>query len=138
MANTLHITVEAVTETYEGDIDLEDEQTVTWLQGQIDKAVRALLGDCPTLLRRWAAKTVDHLLVQDVVVDAVLRVVRDEDPTMKGESESGYSYTKNPLMASGDIWFPDKDLRRIGCKAVEGGFVGKARTKPRQPWGWPL
>lgn len=138
MANALRIDIDAVANAYEGEIDREDETTVRWLTEQIDKAVRALIGDCPTLLRRLAAKSVDALLVQDVVVDAVLRLVRDEDPTMKSESESGYSYTKNPLTASGDIWFPDKDLRRIGCKAATDGFVGTARVKASRPFGWPI
>lgn len=138
MANTLRIDIDAVAEAYEGEIDREDEQTVRWLTGQIDKAVRALFAECPTLPRRVDAQQIDRLLVQDVVVDAVLRVLRDEDPTIKSESESGYSYTKNALSASGDIWFPEKDLRRLGCTGGAGGFVGTARTKPSRPWGWPL
>ena len=62
MANALRIDIDAVANAYEGEIDREDETTVRWLTEQIDKAVRALIGDCPTLLRRLAEKSVDALL----------------------------------------------------------------------------
>ena len=138
MASILTVTVDDLVDAYEGAIDTQDSETQNWLKYQIGKAERALIGECPSLPRRIAAGSVDVELVRDVVVDAVLRLVRDEDPTLKTESENGYSYSKNALSASANIWFPDKDLARIGCKAVDAGFVGTARVSTRAPWagGW--
>lgn len=138
MASILNVSFDDLVAAYEGTIDQDDSVTVQWLEHQIGKAERALIGDCPSLPRRLAAGSVDPALVKDVVVDAVLRLVRDEDPTLKTESENGYSYSKNPLSASANLWFPDKDLARIGCKAVDAGFVGTARVSTRSPWagGW--
>jgi hypothetical protein len=138
MASILTVTVDDLVDAYEGAIDTQDAETQKWLTHQIGKAERALIGECPSLPRRIVAGSVDVELVRDVVVDAVLRLVRDEDPTLKTESENGYSYSKNALSASANIWFPDKDLARIGCKAVDAGFVGTARVSTRAPWagGW--
>lgn len=138
MASILMVSVDDLVAAYEGVIDNQDSETQNWLKYQIGKAERALIGECPSLPRRIAAGSVDVDLVRDVVVDAVLRLVRDEDPTLKTESENGYSYSKNALSASANIWFPDKDLARIGCKAVDAGFVGTARVSTRAPWagGW--
>lgn len=138
MASILSVSVDDLVAAYEGVIDKQDPETQNWLKYQIGKAERALIGECPSLPRRIAAGSVDVELVKDVVVDAVLRLVRDEDPTLKTESENGYSYSKNALSASANIWFPDKDLARIGCKAVDKGFVGTARVSTRAPWagGW--
>lgn len=138
MASILSVAVDDLVTAYEGVIDKQDPETQEWLKHQIGKAERALIGECPSLPRRIAARSVDVELVRDVVVDAVLRLVRDEDPTLKTESENGYSYSKNALSASANIWFPDKDLARIGCKAVDAGFVGTARVSTRAPWagGW--
>lgn len=138
MARILNVFVDDLVAAYEGVIDQKDTETMNWLQRQLAKAERALIGECPSLPRRLAAGSVDPGLVQDVVIDAVLRLVRDEDPTLKTESEGGYSYSKNALSASANIWFPDKDLARIGCKAVDAGFVGTARVSTRAPWagGW--
>lgn len=138
MASILSVSVDDLVAAYEGVIDKQDPETQNWLKYQIGKAERALIGECPSLPRRIAAGSVDVDLVKDVVVDAVLRLVRDEDPTLKTESENGYSYSKNALSASANIWFPDKDLARIGCKAVDAGFMGTARVSTRAPWagGW--
>ena len=138
MASILSVSVDDLVAAYEGVIDQNDPVTMEWLKHQIGKAERALIGECPSLPRRLASGAVDGELVKDVVVDAVLRLVRDEDPTLKTESENGYSYSKNALSASANIWFPDKDLARIGCKAVDAGFVGTARVSTRSPWagGW--
>ena len=137
MANILGLTVEDIDHAYERRIDMDDTETVKYIDHQIGKAIRKLLGLCPTLARRIANKTVDIDTVKDVVTDAVLRIVRDEDPTIKSESEGGYSYAKNALAASANLWFPDADLAMIGCREASEGFVGSGRLKPRRPWaGW--
>ncbi|MDO5619275.1 Gp19/Gp15/Gp42 family protein [Kocuria sp.] len=136
MIEIINLTVQDLDAAYEKSIDMEDTDTVDYLQYQLEKATRKLLGKCPTLARRIAAGTVNIDTVKDVVLDAVLRVVRDEDPSIKSESEGGYSYSKNALAVSPNLWFPDGDLEAIGCTASDS-FIGSGRVKPRRPWaGW--
>jgi hypothetical protein len=110
VANDLGITIDKVTASYEGVI--ADQQTA-WVNQKIDEAVRELLSIIPDIPTRIAAGKLSVELVTDKVVAAVLRVVRN--PTgYDQESEGDYSYKLRPTVASGDIWYPSKDLIQLG------------------------
>lgn len=110
MANDLGITFDKVTTSYEGTIP---QQKVAWVNGKIDEAVRELLSTIPDIPARIASGALNAQLVTDKVVAAVLRVVRN--PTgIDQESEGDYSYRISKTVASGDIWFPTKDLIQLG------------------------
>lgn len=127
MANDLGITIEAVRASYDKTIA---EQQVTWVNEKIDEAVRELLSIIPDIPTRIDAGTLDAKLVSDKVVAAVLRVVRNPSG-IDQENEGDYGYRLNKLVASGDIWYPEKDLIRLGWVNAD-----KSRT-PRTVFSTP-
>lgn len=134
MANALNIGLDRVKLEYDGIIPENDED---YVQALVDKGVRVLLADCPGLLARVKSGATDPELAQDAVVDAVLRVLRDDDPTIQSESEGGYSYSKRALAASPDIWYTDRWLARLGCTKGEEAGPGTARVGMRRGWALP-
>ncbi|WP_145012330.1 Gp19/Gp15/Gp42 family protein [Kocuria salsicia] len=134
MANSLNIGLDRVKLEYDGIIPENDED---YVQALVDKGVRVLLADCPGLLARVKSGATDPELAQDAVVDAVLRVLRDDDPTIQSESEGGYSYSKRALAASPDIWYTDRWLARLGCTKGEEAGPGTARVGMRRGWALP-
>lgn len=110
MANVLGITSVQVDASYEGTILA---QKTEWVNQKIDEAVRELLSFLPDIPTRIALGTLDPELVTDKVVAAVLRVVRN--PTgIEQEAEGDYSYRMRNTVASGDIWYQEKDLVALG------------------------
>jgi hypothetical protein len=134
MANDLDITIEQVRASYEGTIPTQKD---TWVNGKIDEAVRALLSYMPDIPVRIAAGTLDPLLVGDKVVAAVLRVVRN--PTGYDEEQEGdYRYRLNKLVASGDIWFPDRDLIELGwVSPTKQSMPRTVFSRPSRGFGFP-
>lgn len=110
MANDLGITLSQVTASYEGTITTQKN---AWVNQKIDEAVRELLSIIPDIPVRIGLGTLDPDLVADKVVAAVLRVVRN--PTgIEQEAEGDYSYRMRNTVASGDIWYQDKELTALG------------------------
>jgi hypothetical protein len=110
VSNSLGITFDQVDDSYEGTIAADRKP---WVENKIDEAVRELISKIPNILSRIDAGDLDPDLVRDKAVAAVLRVVRN--PTgFEEESEGDYRYRLNPLVASGDIWYPEKDLTALG------------------------
>lgn len=110
MANVLDVTFEQVTSSYEGTIPLQKSD---WVNQKIDEAVRELLSIIPDIPDRIDAGLLDPQLVADKVVAAVLRVVRN--PTgIEQEAEGDYSYRMRNSVASGDIWYQEKELTALG------------------------
>jgi len=100
----MYVDVADVTDAYEGT--LTPEQT-SWVQSKIDSTEIRLASFIGPL------NLADPDKVREVIVGAVLRVIRD--PTgMRTESDGDYSYGRDPLVASGRIWFPDDDLALFG------------------------
>ncbi|MFW0183774.1 Gp19/Gp15/Gp42 family protein [Rothia sp. CCM 9417] len=126
------VTVEDVAASYEGEIPDEQRE---WVGQKIAEAQRILYAQCPAAKARASIDSEFFLLVKDCVVRAVLRVVRDESPMYRSETEGNYSYSKNMLVASGDIWFPDKELAFLGCNARTK--VGGTRLRMSAPYGYP-
>lgn len=130
MIQTYGLDFRQVREAYEGDMPDEQE---SFVEAKILEAFRLLYGLCPRS-KHVPTWDVDRQgLVRDTVIRAVLRVIRDEDPTLKSESENGYSYTKDSLVSSGNLWFPDADLRALGCDPgsnAAGRRIGSVKTRP--------
>lgn len=124
--NDYGLTFNDIAGSYEGELP-EDQRE--WVETKIGEAIRLLQGICPKLRDSCSLDHPRADLVRDVVTRAVLRVVRDEDPTLKTESENGYSYSKNALTASGDLWFPEKDLAALRCGPAKAK-IGSAKTAP--------
>lgn len=109
MANKLNIQSSHLEYSYEGTLDAS---LGNYYQAKIDEAVRLLMRKVPNLPARITHGEVDPDLVTDIIVRAVLRVVRNADGA-ESENAGGYGYKLNPMVASGDIWFPDTDLSLI-------------------------
>lgn len=137
MSNVLGYVSTDLEATYEGELDLENLDE--WYQQKIDEAVRLLVRKVPNLVSRIAAYDpststgLDPEFVKDKVMGAVLRVLRDPEG-LESETEGNYSYTRNPIVASANIWYTKDELADLGVTA-------KA-DKPRTVWastryGWP-
>lgn len=123
------VTVEDIALRYEHDLPVEKEQ---WVGQKIREATRLLFARCPVAARKvenGSGGAEYSELVVDIICRAVLRVVRDDSPMYQSEAEDGYSYTKNNLVASGDIWFPDVELLALGCTNARRRF-GSVKTRP--------
>lgn len=132
--NVFNFGIDKVRLKFDGVIESEDEE---YVQSLVDEAVRILLADCQGLRTRVESGKVDKDLVEDAVKDAVLRVLREDEPTLKSESEDGYSYTKNALATSPDIWITDKWLKRLGCEGNAEAGPRSARARVRSGWLMP-
>lgn len=134
MANDLGITLDKVTASYEKTIP---EQQISWVNQKIDEAVRELLSIVPDIPARIAAGKLSVELVTDKVVAAVLRVVRNPEG-MDQESEGDYSYRLRPTVASGDIWYPNKDLIQLGwVNADKERTPRTVFSRPSRGFGFP-
>lgn len=132
--NLLTISPDEVNDELRGTLDVNDPAAVAWLDRQIAKAERKLFALCPateTHIREGNARTI--AIAKDLVIEAVARVAR-VDPEAVGfrsESEHGYSYTVDPLIRAGNIWFPDADLAQLGCGIKASGFTPRSATLAR-------
>lgn len=137
MANVLGYVSTDLEASYEGELDLDNLDE--WYQEKVDEAVRLLIRKVPTVVARMAAYDpvtgtgIDPEFVKDKVVGAVLRVLRDPEG-MQSETEGNYAYKRNPIVASGNIWFTKDELADLG--------VGLGTDKPRtifasNRYGWP-
>lgn len=134
MANDLGISSTVVQESYEKQIPVE---RLTWVQRKVDEAVRELIGLIPTIPARIEAETLDRELVEDKVVAAVLRVVRNPEG-IESEGEGDYNIRLRNTVASGDIWFQEKDLIQLGYEVPEKRHRPRTvRAKATPGWGFP-
>lgn len=132
MTNVLNITSDDVEESYEGTIAVSE---VAWVERKIDEAVRDLVGLIPSIPARIESGHLDPELVKDKVVGAVLRVVRNPKG-IESEGEGDYNIKLKNTVASGDIWFQEKDLDLLRPK----GRKNRPRTvhaRATPGWGFP-
>lgn len=121
MANVLGIVSTDLEGPYEGELDLD--KLDDWYQDKIDEAVRLLIRRAPSIVSRIAnydaglGTGLDPAFVQDKVVNAVLRVIRDPEG-LESESEGSYSYKRNPVVASGNIWYTKEELADLGIRTA--------------------
>lgn len=113
MANVLSITFEMVQNSYDKPIAPE---RAAWVNQKIDEAARELLSYIPNLLERISLGLVDQEFVNDKVIGSVLRVVRNPEG-FETETEGDYAYRLNKTVASGDIWYLERDLIAMGWVA---------------------
>lgn len=133
MANALDVSFEQVTASYEGTIPV---QKAEWVNQKIDEAVRELLSIIPDIPARIDEGTLDPYLVADKVVAAVLRVVRN--PTgVEQESEGDYSYRMRNTVASGDIWYQEKELTALGWVAPKTYRPRTVFSRASRGFGFP-
>lgn len=134
MTNFLGLTSDDVDNAYEESIEISQ---VAWVERVTDKAVRELLGLIPTLQVRIDSGKLDKELVKDKVIDAVLRVVRNPKG-IDSEGEGDYNVKLRNTVASGDVWYQEKDLLQLGWVAPKGRDRPRtvhARATPG--WGFP-
>jgi hypothetical protein len=110
MANQLGITWEQIEKSYEGTLP---STKIAWAQQKIDEAVRDLLSFIPSIPDRIASNKLDADLVRDKVAAAALRVVRNP-MGIESEDEGDYGLKLRNTVASGDIWWQEKDLIALG------------------------
>lgn len=136
MSNVLGYVSTDLEASYEGELDLDNLDE--WYQEKLDEAVRLLIRKVPTVVSRMAAYDpstgvgIDPAFVKDKVIGAVLRVMRDPEG-IKRETEGNYSYERNPIVASGNIWYTKDELADLGAsvKALPRTVFASNR------YGWP-
>lgn len=134
MASFLGLDSDDVADSYEGDIEISK---VAWVERKIGEAERSLFGLIPNLKARVESGDIDIELVKDKVIGAVLRVVRNPQG-IETEGEGDYSIRLSKTVASGDIWYPDKDLVQLGYIAPENRSVTRTvRARLTPGWGFP-
>ena len=134
MTNVLAMTVEDIRDSYEDEIEEQDE---AYVNAVIDRAVRKLLAlpSMSTVMTRVDAGVLNVELVKDTVITAVLRVIRNPEG-LEGEHEGNYEYKLRNLVASGDIWFSDADL--LPLLPVKPSNAPKTVfSKLTKGWGFP-
>lgn len=134
MPNFLDLTSDDLVDAYEGNIEISQ---VAWVERITDKAARELLAMIPSMPARIESGALDKELVKDKVIDAVLRVVRNP-MGIDSEGEGDYNIKLRNTVASGDVWYQEKDLLQLGWIAPKGRDRPRtvhARATPG--WGFP-
>lgn len=134
MANFLGLDSDDVNESYEGTIRTDQ---VAWVERKLAEACRELVGAIPDLPARVEAGVIDKQLVEDKVIAAVLRVVRNP-LGIDSEGEGDYNIKLRPTVASGDIWYLEKDLIQLGWIApLAQAMPRTVRARATPGWGFP-
>lgn len=109
MAVSTEVSKEEVIKRYEGDLSL---LPVVYVETKILDAIQLIKDECPTAIIRLQSGTLSTTTYYAVVADIVLRVFRNPGG-MESESEGGYSYRRNAVVASGNLWLTDRDKNRL-------------------------
>ncbi len=129
------VSFERAMQSYEGDEAEVDREIV---EARLDEAERLLFRLCPAS-RHLIDSPADRPFLEDVIIRAVLRTVRDTSPGLKSENLGNYAYTKDSLTQSGNVWFGRDDLAALPCGG--GARIGTVRisadstfanTRPRR------
>lgn len=104
------VTVQDVQDRTEFDLSLRFEHT--YLETLVEDVVALILETCPRVTQRLASGALSPSNYKRVVADAVKRVVRNPDG-QTSESEGGYSYSTNAVVASGTYWLTQQDVRTL-------------------------
>lgn len=138
MANPLGYVSTDLIPKYEAELDFDEKDE--WYQEKVDEAVRLLLRKGPKLIARMAAYDadlgtgIDPAFVKDKVLGAVMRTIRDPEG-IKSETEGNYSYERNPIVASGNIWYTKDELADLGLGVSVSHIPRTVFSKTR--YGWP-
>ena len=102
------------------------EDASTAVLALINKAERRLLNRLPSIPARVAAGTLDSALVQGVVEDMVLRVLRNPDCLRSWSIGGGdYSATIDQVVSSGHLYVTDEEF-----DLLSGASTGARRAQP--------
>lgn len=93
-------------------IDLPAGATDEQIQRLIDKAETRLNAAIPTLPARWEAGTVDHDVVQGVIEDMVLRVVKNPR-ALRSVGIDDFSATIDNSASTGLLYVSDSELSAL-------------------------
>lgn len=106
----VYATVEDVREASDRPIP---DARVPYVQGRLDAAHRLLHSKAPGLDARVDSGVLDPLLVKDVIVEMVLRVLRNPSG-FRSETDGDYSYSRDIQVASGRLMVTDDELAMLG------------------------
>lgn len=110
MATTIYATVEDVRGASDRPIP---DSRVPYVQGRLDAAHRLLRSKAPGLDARVDSGLLDPDLVKDVIVEMVLRVLRNPSG-FRSETDGDYSYSRDIQVASGRLMVTDDELEMLG------------------------
>lgn len=113
-------------------LDIQQESDAE-VQALINKAQRRLLNRAPGITRRLNDGQLTTAEVTDVIVDIVLRVVRNP-VGVESEQAGEFSYRINWAAASGRIHITSEDLKNLGI----GTGAGTSRSIRSSPSKWRL
>lgn len=109
-----------------------DDTADNLIQVKAEDAVSYLFDAVPLARKRIASEKLSIRTFIRIVCDMVLRVLRNPEG-YKSESDGTYSYTSTALVASGDLWIPDKDLALLRGPQVSRR-IGSFNTAPQRGW----
>lgn len=128
---------------FEVPIDEQDPARTRYIMGLIARAERKLssrLGD----LTEWANTDDRTAALRDVVSEMVQKVLRAGGSTMKSESDGGYTYQVDPMVASANLWVTDDMWDQLtggpayqpvrSARLVIPAWSGRAIESEPSPW----
>lgn len=89
--------------------EITDEHYVVGLIRKAERRIARRLGP----LDAWANTPQRISDVKDVVASMVQRVLRNEGSIDKAESDGDYSYTRDPLAASANLWVTNDEWEQL-------------------------
>lgn len=114
-------------------------QTLDYVDYQIDKAERLIRSKVPNLAARITAEKITAEDVGDIVVDMVLRVLRNPDG-YRYEAAGDYSYQRDLTVAGGTMVLLPAELARLRGNPGQVTSVpvgdNALRHPHRRPWRW--
>lgn len=129
-----------VSEIHDALDGLPTDRSDAFLEAKILDAIAALMGVCPVakvlLESPEPLSFMNKRNIRAAIINAVVRVARDDGSGFKSERESAYEYTRDPLSTSPNIWFTDKELGAIGC-SKRAGIIGTIGPNFNTPYGAP-
>lgn len=107
-------------------------ETITYVEYLIDKAERLVRDKVPNLNDRIMAGCPSEETVSDVVVDMVLRLLRNPEG-LSSESAGDYSYQRNAATGEGRITLRPDELARLLCNSGQVSSVPVGDNALRYP-----
>lgn len=98
-----------VREGFDRDVPGSSDEYVLGLIRKAERRLARRLGP----LVEWAHTEARREDVRDVVSSMVQRVLRNDGSINKSESDGDYSYTRDPLAASANLWVTDDEWAQL-------------------------
>jgi Phage protein Gp19/Gp15/Gp42 len=109
---------------------------VPYVQGRLHAAHRLLRSprNAPGLDARVEAGLIDRDLVKDVIVEMVLRVLRNPSG-FRSETDGDYSYSRDTQVASGRLVVNEDELESLGYGSASTYSTAGTDTDLACAWG---